>query len=310
MVNRNDPCPCGSGRKYKKCCWAKDQAEQAAVSLATPLPETEEPETQDVVHTPEPRPAPRVEPPLPEPEPDPRMDALNARWDEFETRDYDDRIRRLRAAGRGPAGHTSPIGPVVADRVRHHAGGRGAGSRGRPAFLPKAAQTGPSPAAASALPGCADVRQVSRQINRVLRCSLLQGDGRDRAASRLVPVPGGPRAGRIGTGGTMAGPARRYPHAVSRTAGGGPHSPAAQGERRLSVEGPCSRMTWTILRGPPSRTGTAAQAVVRRPRASASSRAALGLGLITVGVGFKVAFIGTGMEDRHAFMMELLQRII
>ena len=23
-VGRNDPCPCGSGLKYKKCCWAKD----------------------------------------------------------------------------------------------------------------------------------------------------------------------------------------------------------------------------------------------------------------------------------------------
>jgi hypothetical protein len=23
---RNDPCPCGSGRKYKRCCWAKDRA--------------------------------------------------------------------------------------------------------------------------------------------------------------------------------------------------------------------------------------------------------------------------------------------
>ena len=22
-INRNDPCPCGSGRKYKKCCWLK-----------------------------------------------------------------------------------------------------------------------------------------------------------------------------------------------------------------------------------------------------------------------------------------------
>jgi protein translocase subunit secA len=20
---RNDPCPCGSGKKYKKCCWPK-----------------------------------------------------------------------------------------------------------------------------------------------------------------------------------------------------------------------------------------------------------------------------------------------
>jgi hypothetical protein len=27
---RNDPCPCGSGRKYKKCCLAKDEAEVAS----------------------------------------------------------------------------------------------------------------------------------------------------------------------------------------------------------------------------------------------------------------------------------------
>jgi uncharacterized protein YecA (UPF0149 family) len=20
-IGRNDPCPCGSGKKYKKCCW-------------------------------------------------------------------------------------------------------------------------------------------------------------------------------------------------------------------------------------------------------------------------------------------------
>ena len=25
-VGRNDPCPCGSGKKYKKCCWDKDHA--------------------------------------------------------------------------------------------------------------------------------------------------------------------------------------------------------------------------------------------------------------------------------------------
>ncbi len=24
-IGRNDPCPCGSGKKYKKCCWQKDQ---------------------------------------------------------------------------------------------------------------------------------------------------------------------------------------------------------------------------------------------------------------------------------------------
>ena len=24
MAGRNDPCPCGSGRKYKRCCMADD----------------------------------------------------------------------------------------------------------------------------------------------------------------------------------------------------------------------------------------------------------------------------------------------
>lgn len=29
-IGRNDPCPCGSGKKYKKCCEAKDQAKEHA----------------------------------------------------------------------------------------------------------------------------------------------------------------------------------------------------------------------------------------------------------------------------------------
>ena len=38
-AGRNDPCPCGSGKKYKKCCLAKDQEEssrQAALSQPSP----------------------------------------------------------------------------------------------------------------------------------------------------------------------------------------------------------------------------------------------------------------------------------
>lgn len=31
---RNDPCPCGSGRKYKRCCLAKDQAAEHATLSA------------------------------------------------------------------------------------------------------------------------------------------------------------------------------------------------------------------------------------------------------------------------------------
>lgn len=33
-TSRNDPCPCGSGQKYKRCCMAKDQAAEYAI-LAT-----------------------------------------------------------------------------------------------------------------------------------------------------------------------------------------------------------------------------------------------------------------------------------
>jgi|GEM_PF-6802039 hypothetical protein len=27
-IGRNDPCPCASGKKYKKCCLAKDEARE------------------------------------------------------------------------------------------------------------------------------------------------------------------------------------------------------------------------------------------------------------------------------------------
>lgn len=33
-IGRNDPCTCGSGQKYKKCCAAKDAAAESA-ELAT-----------------------------------------------------------------------------------------------------------------------------------------------------------------------------------------------------------------------------------------------------------------------------------
>ena len=25
-IGRNQPCPCGSGKKYKRCCWSRDRA--------------------------------------------------------------------------------------------------------------------------------------------------------------------------------------------------------------------------------------------------------------------------------------------
>ena len=33
-TGRNDPCPCGSGKKYKRCCLAQDQAAEIATLSA------------------------------------------------------------------------------------------------------------------------------------------------------------------------------------------------------------------------------------------------------------------------------------
>lgn len=33
QVKRNGPCPCGSGIKTKKCCWAKQQTQEAQQRL-------------------------------------------------------------------------------------------------------------------------------------------------------------------------------------------------------------------------------------------------------------------------------------
>ena len=34
-IGRNEPCPCGSGKKYKQCCLAKDEAARSAQSVAS-----------------------------------------------------------------------------------------------------------------------------------------------------------------------------------------------------------------------------------------------------------------------------------
>lgn len=39
-TGRNQPCPCGSGKKYKQCCMEKDEAK--ALALAKPAPTREE----------------------------------------------------------------------------------------------------------------------------------------------------------------------------------------------------------------------------------------------------------------------------
>lgn len=42
-IGRNDPCPCGSGRKYKRCCLAKDEQRAAQEREHVPQPEEDAP---------------------------------------------------------------------------------------------------------------------------------------------------------------------------------------------------------------------------------------------------------------------------
>ena len=35
-IGRNQPCPCGSGRKYKRCCWDRDRAHIPTTPAVSP----------------------------------------------------------------------------------------------------------------------------------------------------------------------------------------------------------------------------------------------------------------------------------
>lgn len=57
-LGRNDPCHCGSGKKYKNCCLAKDEAAErtarekaGAPAEATPEPEAQRPAPAPPKHT-------------------------------------------------------------------------------------------------------------------------------------------------------------------------------------------------------------------------------------------------------------------
>ncbi len=55
-TGRNDPCPCGSGRKYKKCHLSEDQAQEHEVLLKA-QEEAREHASQEESGDPEKRPA-------------------------------------------------------------------------------------------------------------------------------------------------------------------------------------------------------------------------------------------------------------
>ena len=97
-AGRNDPCPCGSGKKYKKCCLAKDQKESAAQTAVTP------PSSPALLHpapflTPQhptpagpTTPARAAEAPAPPLPPDPVTERGDSRWREFESQNGEGRI--------------------------------------------------------------------------------------------------------------------------------------------------------------------------------------------------------------------------
>ncbi|MFA6316589.1 MAG: SEC-C metal-binding domain-containing protein [Elusimicrobiota bacterium] len=47
---RNDPCRCGSGKKYKACCWEKDRAQQTEKPTPPPAPAPEAAGKSDKPH--------------------------------------------------------------------------------------------------------------------------------------------------------------------------------------------------------------------------------------------------------------------
>lgn len=82
-VGRNDPCPCGSGKKYKHCCLSKDEANdreaarerikaQAAPTLALPVPPSQ----------------PLL--PAPPPQLNPEEEAHQRLWEAFESAEASD----------------------------------------------------------------------------------------------------------------------------------------------------------------------------------------------------------------------------
>src|SRR5262249_53993615 len=85
----NDPCPCGSGKKYKKCCLAKDREESAAASPGSEPELVLNPPRTSLWPT---APAQVEHDPEPSPPPDPITQRAEIRWKEFESSTEEGRI--------------------------------------------------------------------------------------------------------------------------------------------------------------------------------------------------------------------------
>ena len=94
-AGRNDPCPCGSGKKYKKCCIAKDQeapSPPTALIPAAPSPVA----LSHLIQRPKPAeptaPAQVAEVPTPPVPIDPVTERGDSLWREFESQNGEGRI--------------------------------------------------------------------------------------------------------------------------------------------------------------------------------------------------------------------------
>lgn len=75
MPKRNDPCPCGSGKKYKHCCLLKEMQERAERRPETPAPEA----------------SPEIVPStVPAVELDPLTERMNEWWKAFKAASYEE----------------------------------------------------------------------------------------------------------------------------------------------------------------------------------------------------------------------------
>lgn len=93
-VGRNDPCPCGSGKKYKKCCWEKDQS--------NPLP-IESPITNSLVDFQDELMDSDLLDWREENNTNQAKSILDEIWDEYENADFDYKISMIKAIYNEPS---------------------------------------------------------------------------------------------------------------------------------------------------------------------------------------------------------------
>jgi hypothetical protein len=94
-AGRNDPCPCGSGKKYKKCCIAKDQVASSGPTAVIP-PAHSSVTSPQIIQQPKPvgptAPAQAAKVPTPSVPLDPVTERGNILWRKFESQHGEGRI--------------------------------------------------------------------------------------------------------------------------------------------------------------------------------------------------------------------------